>query len=170
MHSLSNLVSAYLHAGVWNVHTIFASGRWESEEVGHYVSNLCIVWHFRSLITFMSLHFQLSSLVAWDLFGDQAGNSFCSSQWVDWKASFGNLYNLIVLAHDLVQPPPDENVNRLYMLHHQKQEAMIFDITVWKLPVCMISQHTMWIGMYVQSCYTDSVATSDLKDGNQTLP
>ena len=65
------------------------------------------------------------------------------------KYSFGDLYNLILFAHDLVQPPLDENVNRVYMLDHQKQEAMIFDITVWKLPVCMISQHTISIGMYV---------------------
>jgi len=40
---------------------------------------LCIMWHFRSLIAFLSLHFQLGSLVAWGLFGDQAGSSFYSS-------------------------------------------------------------------------------------------
>ena len=44
----------------------------------HYVISLCITWH--SLITFLSLHFQFSSLAACGLFGDWAGNSFYSSE------------------------------------------------------------------------------------------
>jgi len=47
----------------------------ELEEVGHYIITLCIM----SSIAFLSLHFQLSSLVACGLFRDQAGNSLYAS-------------------------------------------------------------------------------------------
>ena len=50
----------------------------EAEEVGYCVCNS--VYHFRLLVAFLSLHFQLCSLVALSLFRDHAGNSFYSSQ------------------------------------------------------------------------------------------
>ena len=40
--------------------------RFEPEEVGHCISNS--VYHFRLLVAFLSLHFQLCSLVALSLF------------------------------------------------------------------------------------------------------
>ena len=72
------------------------------EEVGHYIITLCITWHFRSLIAFLSLHFQLSSLVecvcVWGSGWEQL--LFIT---VDWSVGF--LWPTPHFWYDFVQPP-----------------------------------------------------------------